>query len=95
MKLAIVDDNKLEQELIFNTLRTYEHERNISLDISSYSDGNSFLNTYVPGDFDLIFLDIYLNELNGIDNMNKIYDKVKECYKQVNEMTEFKPQSQS
>lgn len=33
MKLAIVDDNKLEQELIFNTLRTYEHERNISLDI--------------------------------------------------------------
>ena len=57
MKLAIVDDNKLEQELIFNTLRTYEHERNISLDISSYSDGNPFLNTYVPGDFDLIFMD--------------------------------------
>ena len=57
MKLAIVDDNKLEQELIFNTLRTYKHERNISLDISSYSDGNSFLNTYVPGDFDLIFMD--------------------------------------
>ena len=24
--------------------------------------------------------------------MNKIYDKVKRCYKQVNEMTEFKPQ---
>lgn len=42
MKLAIVDDNKLEQKLIFDTLHTYEHERNISLDISSYSDGNSF-----------------------------------------------------
>ena len=24
--------------------------------------------------------------------MNKIYDKVQECYKQVKEMTEFKPQ---
>ena len=72
MKLAIVDDNKLEQELIFDTLRTYEHERNISLDISSYSDGNSFLNTYIPGDFDLIFMDIYLNELNGIDIVRKI-----------------------
>ena len=65
MKLAIVDDNKLEQELIFNTLRTYEHERNISLDISSYSDGNSFLNTYVPGDFDLIFMDIQMPGLDG------------------------------
>ena len=51
-----IDDNKLEQELIFDTLRTYEHERNISLDISSYSDGNPFLNTYIPGDFDLIFM---------------------------------------
>ena len=38
----------------------------------SYSDGNSFLNTYVPGDFDLIFMDIYLNELNGIDIVRKI-----------------------
>ena len=36
MKLAIVDDNKLEQELIFNTLRTYEHERNISIDLYGY-----------------------------------------------------------
>ena len=62
MKLAIVDDNKLEQKLIFDTLRTYEYERNISFDISSYSDGNSFLNTYVPGDFDLIFMDIYLRD---------------------------------
>ena len=38
----------------------------------SYSDGNSFLNTFVPGDFDLIFMDIYLNELNGIDIVRKI-----------------------
>ena len=65
MKLAIVDDNKLEQEQIVNTLRTYEHERNISLDISSYSDGNSFLNTYVPGDFDLIFMDIQMPNMDG------------------------------
>ena len=72
MKLAIVDDNKLEQELIFNTLRTYEHERNISLDISSYSDGNSFLNTYVPGDFDLIFMDIYMEGMTGIDAVTAI-----------------------
>ena len=72
MKLAIVDDNKLEQELIFNTLRTYEHERNISLDISSYSDGNSFLNTYVPGDFDLIFMDIQMPVMNGYDSTRHI-----------------------
>ena len=30
MKLAIVDDNKLEQELIFNTLRTYMNMKETS-----------------------------------------------------------------
>ena len=50
MKLAIVDDNKLEQELIFNTLRTYEHERNISLDISSYRTERDRYCTQDPSD---------------------------------------------
>ena len=72
MKLAIVDDNKLEQELIFNTLRTYEHERNISLWIFLLIVMVILFEYHVPGDFDLIFMDIYLNELNGIDIVRKI-----------------------
>lgn len=70
MKLAIVDDNKLEQELIFDTLRTYEHERNISLDISSYSDGNSFLNTYIPGDFEVVSKTTYFYCLKFLLNLD-------------------------
>lgn len=72
MNLAIVDDNEIEQEIISSTLHTYESERNISLEISSYNDGDSFLDTYIPGDFDLIFMDIYLKDQNGIDIVRKI-----------------------
>ena len=43
MKLAIVDDNKTEQETILNTLHDYEKEKNLSLTISTYFDGISFL----------------------------------------------------
>ncbi len=72
MNLAIVDDNQIQQEIILSTLRTYESEKNTSLEISSYNDGDSFLNAYIPGDFDLIFMDIYLKDQNGIDIVRKI-----------------------
>lgn len=72
MKLAIVDDNQMEQEILSTTLHTYESERNITLDISAYIEGDSFLNAYHPGDFDLIFMDIYLKEQNGIDIVRQI-----------------------
>ena len=72
MNLAIVDDNQIQQEIILSTLRTYENEKNTSLEISSYNDGDSFLNAYIPGDFDLIFMDIYLKDQNGIDIVRKI-----------------------
>ena len=72
MNLAIVDDNQIEQEIICSTRHAYESEKNTSLKISSYSDGDSFLNAYIPGDFDLIFMDIYLKDQNGIDIVRKI-----------------------
>lgn len=46
MKLAIVDDNEIEQEIILNTLNAYHKESGISLEIQSFSDGDSFLNAY-------------------------------------------------
>lgn len=79
MKLAIVDDNEIEQEILSQTLHTYESEKTISLEISAYSDGDSFWNAYHPGDFDLIFMDIYLKDQNGIDivrNIRQIDSKV-------------------
>lgn len=72
MKLAIVDDNKIEQEIISTTLHTYETERNTSLSISTYDDGDSFLKHYTPGNFDLVFMDIYLKEQTGIDIVRKL-----------------------
>ena len=60
MKLAIVDDNEIEQEIILNTLNVYHKESGISLEIQSFSDGDSFLNAYKSGNYDLIFMDIFL-----------------------------------
>ena len=72
MKLAIVDDNELEQEMVFDTLKLYEKDKQTFLDIHTFTDGKSFLSQYIAGDFDLIFMDIFLNDQNGVDIVRQI-----------------------
>ena len=72
MKLAIVDDNEIEQEIICTTLKAYSKDHKTPLEILTFSDGKAFYNTYEAGDFDLIFMDIFLKDINGIDIVRKI-----------------------
>ena len=72
MKLAIVDDNEIEQEIILNTLDVYSKEHSVHLEIETFSDGGSFLGAYQSVDYDLVFMDIFLADQNGIDIVRKI-----------------------
>ena len=71
MKLAIVDDNKLEQELI-STLFVLMNMKETSPLIFLLIVTVILFEYLCPWRFDLIFMDIYLNELNGIDIVRKI-----------------------
>ena len=57
MKLAIVDDNEIEQEIILNTLDVYSKEHSVHFEIETFSDGGSFLGAYQSVDYDLVFMD--------------------------------------
>lgn len=72
MKLAIVDDNEIEQEIILNTLDVYSKEHSVHFEIETFSDGGSFLGAYQSVDYDLVFMDIFLADQNGIDIVRKI-----------------------
>jgi len=69
MRIAICDDDKQDREKI----RQYvmEHGNNIpsvSFDISTYSSGEELLYAHHDGaSFDLLFLDINMKDINGIE----------------------------
>ena len=73
MRIAIVDDDSTEilflSTIIKKVLSSYE---NITCDITTFIDGEHFLNNWKTGSFDLIILDIYMNELTGVDVARKI-----------------------
>ncbi|MBQ4648684.1 MAG: response regulator transcription factor [Clostridia bacterium] len=68
MRIALVDDEKTQKEL----LKTYIGKELSSLGdkgykISEFDSGESFLESFKEGLFDLIILDIYMGKLTGME----------------------------
>ncbi len=71
MKIAIVEDNSIDSKALEEKLREWSLLPNIKLEILSYSSGEDILANW-PSNFDIIFLDIQMAGLNGIEVAKKI-----------------------
>lgn len=73
MRIAVCDDNSLDRELIIALLHQYFVTKPISNEIIPYEGGLDLLHDFEDGMwFDIIFLDIYMNDLLGIDVAHKL-----------------------
>lgn len=72
MNIAIVDDMQLELSLINMLLDKYSTEHQLNMNISPFSNAEEFLEKYHPNSYDLIFLDIYLEGMSGVDAAKRI-----------------------
>ncbi|MCI8513763.1 MAG: response regulator transcription factor [Lachnospiraceae bacterium] len=71
LKIAIVEDNATEREQLLGLLRNYEKTRDCPMEICVYADGSEILAAYPEG-ISLIFMDIDMKRLNGIETAKKI-----------------------
>ena len=72
MNVAVVDDNKTDQNELTGYLTKYCNENQFHCQIYTYQNGPDFLASLGRESFDLIFLDIYMNGENGIQIAEKI-----------------------
>ncbi len=68
MKIAIVEDEKKQQEILNGYLLTFLAEQKTKPEITIFNGGKEFLNSFKANDFDLIFMDIEFpnGEPNGM-----------------------------
>ena len=73
MRIAVCDDSSLDRELFVDLLHHYFVNKPISNEIIQYENGVDLLHD-VEDDmwFDIVFLDIYMNDLLGIDVAHKL-----------------------
>lgn len=70
IKVAVCDDDEAAVRKIVNYVKAYEKENNIPMSIDEYKDGEKL--ALVREKYDLIFLDVEMGILNGIDTAEKI-----------------------
>jgi len=73
IRIAIVDDRQEDRENLkkgINAFRSVQSSTNFTLD--EFESGISFLDQYVPNTYHLVFFDIQMEGLNGIESANKL-----------------------
>lgn len=72
MDIAIVDDMATETMLLTKELLEWGESRQINLQIDTFTDGIHFLANFAPQKYELVFMDIYMKEQNGIETARQM-----------------------
>ena len=69
MKIAIIDDQRPDAELISKYIKTYFscHCINMPVSIHIFPDGENLLSEFKRDAFEFIFIDYYMNGISGLD----------------------------
>jgi DNA-binding LytR/AlgR family response regulator len=77
INIAIVDDSADDRELLKGALRTCFEGKADNVIISEFADGKELMSGFKKEMYTIIFLDIFMEDMNGIETARKIreYDK--------------------
>lgn len=79
MDIAIIEDSGQELSLLERYLQTYLSNRQVYRVIDTYTSGDAFLENWPSKPYDLIFLDILMDGISGIEVARKIRETDSEC----------------
>lgn len=72
IKIAIVDDNKSDIDKLVDYLVLIQKEENIEMELFTFSNGKNFIESSYEDKYNIVFMDIYLNEFCD-ENKDGIY----------------------
>ncbi len=75
MKIAVVDDQISEISFLCGIIESYAEDKGLSLELSRFQSGEELLAGYQPYTYSVIFLDIYMGNMSGVDAAKLIRDK--------------------
>ena len=79
MKIAIIEDDPVHSELLLSYLQSWSREKEIPTKIMTFSSAKDFLFLWEEtNDFDILFVDIQMEHMNGMELARRIREKDRE-----------------
>ncbi|MBC8569881.1 LytR/AlgR family response regulator transcription factor [Zongyangia hominis] len=79
MQIAIVDDSQMDRRYLWEFLNRYCEEQCLQAQLREFESGDEFLKESECKDYAIVFLDIYMDKLNGIETAKKLRQMGSEC----------------
>ncbi len=70
-RIAIVEDDPADRELLVRSLRRFEAEKGLRFDLKEFQDGEDLVTGY-SADYDLILMDIQMTFMDGMTAARKV-----------------------
>ncbi|MEG1988536.1 MAG: LytTR family DNA-binding domain-containing protein, partial [Oscillibacter sp.] len=67
LNIAIVEDDAGDREYLLDCIAVYTDDMKTAVSVSTFESADTFLGDGTPGRYDLIFLDIYMVGVTGMD----------------------------
>lgn len=72
MRIAIIDDEPNLIKLATHTILDYGKINNLSIELNDFLCGEDFLESFKAGYYDIIFMDVYMPGISGVDTVMKL-----------------------
>lgn len=79
LKIAAVDDMQSERELLAEKIKDYMEARWLKYELFQYESGEAFVTASETERFDIVFMDIFMGEMNGITCSEKLRERDMDC----------------
>lgn len=79
MNIALVDDEDEYLNMIIKYCRKFGTQNNLCFELSGFKDGEAFLKDFEKGSYSLVFMDIYMAGMSGIETARRLREKDSEC----------------
>lgn len=79
MNIVIVDDQPADRRWLNEKIEGYMKSRGLPFQLFEYESAEDFLAAFSPGHFDIIFMDIYMNGMNGMEAAKLLRKQDMDC----------------
>jgi Response regulator of the LytR/AlgR family len=79
LRIAICDDERLHLDAMKQLIEEHLYAVEQDFTLSSFNSASDFLQTFEPGKYNIVILDIVMPEQTGLELSQKIFDEDKNC----------------